>query len=66
MSRTKGATSFTQVSLNELKKLCGNEAKIPVSRTWLKRLGVLAEDGFSISDDKVAEAKVDLRIVEFE
>ena len=41
--RTKGATSFTNVSLIELNKLCGSSAVIPVSRKWLENMGINVE-----------------------
>jgi len=38
--RTKGANSFTYISLNELKKYIGSDVRIPVSRVWLRSLGL--------------------------
>ena len=36
--RRKGATSFTNISIADLKKFCGSATLIPVSRIWLEQL----------------------------
>lgn len=37
--KTKGATSFTSVTLKDLTPFVGAETPIPVSRVWLKKIG---------------------------
>jgi len=37
--RKKGAKSFVNVTLADLKKFCGAAASIPVSRVWLEQIG---------------------------
>ncbi len=39
--KTKGAGCYAQVTLAELKEVLSNEAKIQVSRVWLKNIGLL-------------------------
>jgi hypothetical protein len=41
--RTKGSVSFTNIQLKELKKVCGDETVIPVSRKWLETMGFSLE-----------------------
>jgi len=38
--RTKGATSFTNITLAQLLEFCGEKTIIPVSRVWLENMGV--------------------------
>lgn len=40
--RRKGSTSFSNVTLNELQKFCGESMQVPVSRKWLEQIGVLS------------------------
>ena len=37
--RRKGATSFTNISIADLKKFCGSATLIPVSRVWIEQMG---------------------------
>ena len=37
--RKKGATSFTNISIADLKKFCGSATLIPVSRVWIEQMG---------------------------
>jgi len=37
--RKKGSTSFTNVTLADLKMFCGEAMQIPVSRKWLEQMG---------------------------
>ena len=39
--KTKGAGCYAQVTLAELKEVLSNDAKIQVSRVWLKNIGLL-------------------------
>jgi hypothetical protein len=41
--KTKGATSFTSVTLKDLTRFVGEETPIPVSRVWLKKIGFIKE-----------------------
>ena len=38
--RKKGAISFCNVTMTDLKKYVGEETPIPVSRVWLENLGI--------------------------
>ena len=37
--RRKGAKSFTNISIADLKKFCGSATLIPVSRVWIEQMG---------------------------
>ena len=39
--RKKGATSFTNITLAELQKFCGEATQIQVSRKWLEQVGAV-------------------------
>jgi len=39
--RTKGSTSFTTVTLGELKPFIGDRTPIVVSRVWLQKIGFI-------------------------
>ncbi len=41
--KTKGAGCFTKIPWNDLKKYVGAEVELPVSRVWLRSLGVPVE-----------------------
>lgn len=40
--KTKGAGCYAQVTLAQLQEVLSNDAKIQVSRVWLKNIGLLA------------------------
>ena len=42
--KTKGAGCYAQVTLAELQEVLSNDAKIQVSRVWLKNIGLLEEN----------------------
>ena len=42
--KTKGAGCYAQVTLAELQEVLSNDAKIQVSRVWLKNIGLLDEN----------------------
>lgn len=37
--RTKGSTSFVNITLAELQDFCGKATPIPISRVWLENMG---------------------------
>jgi len=41
--RKKGATSFVNVTLDQLAEFCGNKTLVPVSRVWLESMGASIE-----------------------
>ena len=41
--KTKGAGCFTDITWSKLKNIIGEETKIPVSRVWIKNLGISSE-----------------------
>ena len=42
--KTKGAGCYAQVTLAKLQEVLSNDAKIQVSRVWLKNIGLLEEN----------------------
>lgn len=38
--RTKGSVSFSYIKLNKLNKILNEDMQIPVSRVWLRNLGL--------------------------
>ena len=63
--KTKGSTSFVDVKLSMLKTLVTDKVTIPVSRKWLKALGVDVE-GLVEEKPKAEEQKVEFTLTEFE
>tara|TARA_B110001454_G_scaffold117487_1_gene109809 strand:+ start:60 stop:296 length:237 start_codon:yes stop_codon:yes gene_type:complete len=62
--KTKGSTSFESVTLSVLKSIVKDGVPIPVSRKWLKTLGV--EVGQPAEEEVKEEGKVEFSFTEFE
>ena len=50
--RRKGAKSFTNISIADLKKFCGSATLIPVSRVWIEQMGASVSESTPTTVEK--------------
>ena len=58
--KTKGAGCFSKIKWNELKEHVGENVPIPVSRVWLRNLGVPVEEAIKAQKEPTNEPSEDI------
>ena len=58
--KTKGAGCFTKMKWSELREYVGENVAIPISRVWLRSLGVPGEEPSEEQDQEIEETKSDV------
>lgn len=58
--KTKGAGCFTKMKWSELREYVGENVAIPISRVWLRGLGVPVEEPSEEQDQEIEETKSDV------
>ncbi len=57
--KTKGAGCFTKMKWSELREYVGENVAIPISRVWLRSLGVPVEEPSEEQNQEIEETKSD-------